>query len=388
MSMNKKVFAIDIRLIGKKRTGDEAVFFHLTREIVHLDTENEYHLLTDVKDETTLIEIAKRLDITHKPNVKIISLQARNRFSWNLFVVPMYLLRKKIDIFHTQYIAPFFVPRRTRLFIHIHDVSFCVYPEMIRKSDRFFLSLFIPHALRRANEIITPSQFTKDEIIKYYKVPEKKIRVIYNGIGDEFLKVDILSYEHTEYLRKKYHLPYHFILSVGTLQPRKNIPFLLEVFSSLRKRLPETKLVIVGNRKAYHIDPRIDEVIQEKKLDDDVIFPGFIDVEDLPLLMSMAEIFVFPSLYEGFGIPLLEAMSQNVPVCASDIPSLREVGGKAVVYFDPVNLDSCEEILYNLYTNKTLKEGLKQAGQERVKLFLWKESSVLLLEEYKKTFIK
>jgi len=382
--MNKKIFAIDIRLIGKKRTGDETVFFHLTKELIRLDSENEYHLLTDEMNEDVLADITERLDIAHNSNVKIVSLRARNRFIWNLLTVPKYLFQNTIDVFHTQYIVPFFVPRRTKLVTHIHDVSFCAYPDMIGKGDRFFLAILIPYALRRADTIITPSQFTKDEIVKYYNVSEEKIVVIYNGIGEEFTKPHIFSSENGVLLKEKYRLPEHFILSVGTLQPRKNLPFLIEAFALLKKRLPEIKLVIVGNRKAHHIDPRIDQTILTYNLTSDVIFPGFIDAEDLPNFISMTHVFVFPSLYEGFGIPLLEAMSQTVPVCASDIPSLREIGGEAVLYFDPTKLASCEESLYNLCTNEALRESIKEAGRERMKLFSWEKSAVLLLEEYKK----
>lgn len=384
MNMNKKIFAIDIRLIGKKRTGDETVFFHLTKEIIRIDPVNEYRLLTDAVASDVLEEIANRLDCVRRSNVQIVSLPARNRFTWNLFVVPMYLFKNKIDIFHTQYIVPFFVPRRTKLITHIHDVSFCAYPEMISAIDRFFLSLLIPYALRKARTVITPSQFTKDEIIKYYHISGEKIKVIYNGLGKEFLHPLPRSSEEIASIKKKYHLPSQFIISIGTLQPRKNIPFLLHAFANLQKRLPYMKLVIVGKKDAHHIDPRIERAILQYGLEDKVIFSGFIDQQDLSEVIRLAQIFVFPSLYEGFGIPLLEAMSQNVPVCASSLPSLYEVGGDAVSYFDPLRLASCEESLYNLCTDEAFRKALQIAGNKRIQLFSWEKSAVFLLEEYKK----
>lgn len=376
--------AIDIRLLGKKRTGDEAVFFHLTKEILKIDTTNQYLLLTDETVTTKVASLYARLECIGQTNVEIVTLSARNRFTWNFFVLPKYLFQNKVDILHTQYILPIFSPQRTKTVTHIHDVSFCAYPELIGWTDRLFLSLLIPRSLKRAALIIAPSRFTKDEIVKYYAIPEEKITVVPNGIGEEFLENKGENEADSLAIKNKYGLPEQFILSVGTLQPRKNIPFLIEAFALLKKRIPQMKLVIVGNKKAHHTDTNIEKTIIEKNVQDDVIFPGFIDQDDLPKVIRMAKVFAFPSLYEGFGIPLLEAMSQSVPVAASDIPSLREVGGDAVAYFDPASLASCEETLYNLCTHQTVRERLQLAGNERVKLFSWKKSALFLLDSYKK----
>jgi glycosyltransferase involved in cell wall biosynthesis len=178
---------------------------------------------------------------------------------------------------------------------------------------------------------------------------------------------------------------------VGTLQPRKNIPFLIESFAKLSARLrnagtnePDVRLVLVGNRAAHHTDPRIETVIAAHDISDSVVFPGFIDQADLPYIIRLADMFVFPSLYEGFGIPLLEAMSQGVPVAASDIPSLREVAGESALYFDPASIANCEEKLYTLFIDPKQKEVLIQRGKERVRSFSWQESADLLCNEYNK----
>lgn len=384
MNIPKTTIAIDIRLLGKKRTGDEAVFFHLTKEILKIDTTNQYLLLTDETVTTKVAFLYARLECIGQTNVEIVTLPARNRFTWNFFVLPKYLFQNKIDIFHTQYIVPLFSPKRTKIITHIHDVSFCAYPELIGWADRLFLFLLIPRSLKRAALIIAPSQFTKDEIVKYYAIPKEKITVIPNGIGEEFLENNGENEADSLAIKNKYGLPEQFILSIGTLQPRKNIPFLIHAFALLKKRIPQMKLVIVGNKKAHHTDKNIEKTLIEKSTRDDVIFPGFINQDDLPKVIRMAKVFAFPSLYEGFGIPLLEAMSQSVPVAASDIPSLREVGKDAAMYFNPTSLASCEETLYNLCTHQTVRERLQLAGNERVKLFSWKESAFFLLDSYKK----
>jgi len=384
MDTTEMTFAIDIRLLGKKRTGDEAVFFHLTKELLKIDTVNRYRLLTDETLPTKVASLYARLDCIGQNNVEIVSLPARNRFTWNFFVLPKYLFRNKIDVFHTQYILPFFSPKRTKIITHIHDVSFCAYPELIGWSDRFFLALLIPRSLRRAQLIIAPSRFTKDEIIKYYRIPEEKIAVIHNGIGEEFLEKIERDTEKENALRKKYGLPEHFIISVGTLQPRKNIPFLIDAFALLQKRLPEMKLVLVGNKDAHHTDMNIEGMIVSRGVEGNVFFPGYVDKGDLPAVIRLAEVFAFPSLYEGFGIPLLEAMSQSVPIASSDIPSLREIGGEAVVYFDPASIAHFEETLYTLCTHQEVREKLQSAGNERIKLFSWEKSALFLYDIYKK----
>lgn len=370
--------AIDIRLLGKKRTGDEAVFFNLTKELLALDQEHEYWLLTDEKDPSVLLQLQNRLGCVDQKNVRIMSLSGKNRFLWNLVTLPWFLFRHRVDAYHTQYILPLCIPKRTRVLLHIHDVSFKAYPELIGWKDRFFLALLIPRSLRRASRILVPSQFTKDEIQRYYGTAEEKIVVIPNAVSDAFL---VTSVGETA-LQEKYSLPKQFILFVGTLQPRKNIPLLIRAFAEVTKRIPDIELVIVGNRQGHHFDSAIDSVIEELDLSMKVHFPGYIAEQDLPGVMRCASLFVFPSFYEGFGIPLLEAMSQNVPVACSDIPCLREVAGDAAQYFDPMSVASCQEKLYTLLIQKELRESVVTLGKSRSGFFSWKKSATLLSQVY------
>lgn len=370
--------AIDIRLLGKKRTGDEAVFFNLTKELLALDQEHEYWLLTDEKDPSALLRLQKRLGCVNQKNVQIVVLPGKNRFLWNLVTLPWFLFRHCVDVYHTQYILPLCIPKRTRVLLHIHDVSFKVYPELIGWKDRLFLALLIPRSLRRASRILAPSQFTKDEIQRYYGTAEEKIVVIPNAVSDVFL---VTSVEETV-LKEKYSLPKQFILFVGTLQPRKNIPLLIRAFSEVTKRIPGIELVIVGNRQGHHFDRAIESTLKELHLSTQVHFPGYIAEEDLPGVMRHASLFVFPSFYEGFGIPLLEAMSQNVPVACSDIPCLREVAGDAAQYFDPMSVASCQEKLYTLLIQKELRESAVTLGKSRSDFFSWKKSAMLLSRVY------
>lgn len=370
------VIAIDIRLLGKKRTGDEMVFRYLARELVKLEHEVKLLLLTDETDPDKIGAIREELGTEGRANVEIISLPAGNRYSWNFSAVPKFLRSRKVDIFHTQYILPFFVPKRTRLFVHIHDISFKVFPEMIGWKDRIFLSLLIPRSMRIADRILAPSEFTKAEIIRRYRVAEERIVVIPNAAGDEFLspasEADVMR------VREKYSLPEKFVLAVGTMQPRKNIAFLVRAFAEAGKRIPDLALVLVGKRFGYRYDLEIEHAIDGLLSPEKVIFPGYVDDADMPALYAGARAFAFPSHYEGFGIPILEALSQGTPVAASDIPPSREVAGAAACFFDRQSVASAAEMLYNVIIDENFRSQLSAQGKDRVRFFSWEKSARLL----------
>jgi glycosyltransferase involved in cell wall biosynthesis len=177
---------IDIRNIGKKRTGDEAVFFNLVKNLANIDSKNDYFLFTDITGKVILQKIIAELGIANKPNFKIISLKCPNKFIWNAWILPGYLKNSPVDVYHTQYITPFFVPKKVKIITTIHDISFNFFPRFIKWRDLFFLKTLIPTSLKKADKIIAVSQFTKGEIIKYYKINPNKVEVVCNAVGDNF----------------------------------------------------------------------------------------------------------------------------------------------------------------------------------------------------------
>jgi len=377
-----KTIAIDIRLVGRNRTGDEAVFRNLTREILALDRSDQYLLLTDKGDRESLARIGEILGKEGKlpENAKVVSLPARSRYSWNFFRVPLFLLKEKTDIFHTRYILPSFVPRRTKVVAHIHDVSFRAFPGYIGVADRIFLALFIPRTMKRSDLIVAPSRFTKDEIVSRYGVPAEKISVIGNAIAPAFLIEP--TPEDLARARSRNGLPDSFILSVGTMQPRKNIPLLIRAFARIRKDFPDLRLVLVGGRGGRHYDEAIDAAIEEEGLADSVIFPGYVPQEDMPALFRLARILAFPSRYEGFGIPILEAFAAGTPVAASDIPPFREVGAEAALFFDPTDIATCAESLYTLLIDENARTRGERSGKDRLAKYSWTESAQKILSCY------
>jgi len=374
---------IDIRNIGKQRTGDEVVFFNLVKNLAEIDinNENKYLLFTDITDTTVLQYIGVKLGVENEKNFQIVSLKSPNKFIWNLWTLPQYLKKNPIDVYHTQYITPFFVPKNIKIITHIHDVSFNAYPEFIKKSDLFFLKLLIPKSLKRADKIVAVSKFTKQEIIKYYKINPEKIEVVYNAVGENFLQSDYSGNELFE-IRKKYNLPEEFILYIGTLQPRKNIPMLISAFARVKEKNPGIKLVLAGNKNAHNFDSNIDKEIERLKISDSIIFSGFVDEKDKSALFQLANIFIFPSLYEGFGIPILEAMSQKIPVLVSDIPVHHEIADNGALYFNPESVDEASKKLYNILADENLREKLINLESMRLYFFSWKKSAEKMLEIY------
>ncbi|KKQ51431.1 MAG: putative glycosyltransferase [Parcubacteria group bacterium GW2011_GWD2_38_11] len=371
---------IDIRLIGKKRTGDEVVVFNLVKSFAQIGTDHRFKLFTDIADAVMLKEISEQLGIAGKDNFEIISLSTKNKFVWNFWTLPQYLKKNPVDVYHTQYITPFFVSRKVKIVTIVHDISFNFFPQFIKFLDLFFLKILIPLSLKRADKIVGVSQFTKDEIIKYYKVNPEKVEWIHNSISEEFAKT--IEAQNLAFIREKYHLPENFILYLGTLQPRKNVSHLVAAFARIKDSLGGTKLVICGNIEGHNTDAQIKKNVAKFNLEKDVVFPGFIDEQDKVAVFALAHTFVFPSLYEGFGIPVLEAMSRGVPVLCSNIPSLKEIAETSALFFDLQSLDDFSKKLYDISMDNDLRSELIRLGKQRVGFFSWEKSAHKMLAIY------
>ena len=391
---------IDIRLIGKKQTGSEAVFFNLVKNLASIDRTNNYLLFTDMADQKVLKKIKKDLDIADKNNFEVVSLTRpsgtlsqrergiwkkifRNKFSWNFWTLPTHLRKNPVDMYLTQYITPFFVPKKIKIATIIHDISFVRYSQFIKFFDLFFLRTLIPVSLRRADKIIGVSKFTRQEIIDYYRAKPQKVDYIYNAVSEDFLKADV-SWKKIEAVREKYQLPEKYILYIGTMQPRKNIPILIDAFAKLLSKpakLDSIKLVIAGG-KGHNYDTGIDAAIKKHGLEKRVLFTGFVDEEDKAAVMSAAEVFCLPSLYEGFGIPILEAMSAGVAVVSSDIAPHREIAQEAALFFDPGSSSELSEKLLEVLNNNKQKASLARKGKLQAQKFSWRNTA----EKMKKIF--
>jgi len=294
-----------------------------------------------------------------------------------------------VDLFHaTEHLLPRFSSVRT--VFTLHDLIFLFHPETHKPLNRWFLTLMMPRFLRVADAVIAVSECTKRDAIRFYGIPEEKITVIYEGVNPRFRPADP---EAIAAVRARYSLPEHFILYVGTIEPRKNLAALLEAFHhllatcSLRPApcdlLPATcdlRLVIVGKRGWLY--EGFFHRLRELGLEDRVIFTGYVPDEDLPAIYSAADLFVFPSLYEGFGLPVLEAMACGTPVVCSDTSSLPEVAGDTALLVDPTDVRALAAAMERALTDEHLRAEIRARGLGRAGHFTWEKAARGTLEVY------
>ena len=287
---------------------------------------------------------------------------------WTQFALPLnlFLSPKKPDVFFSpSHYAPRFSPVPTA--ISIMDLSYIHFPELFTKHDLYQLVNWTKYSAKNARKIFTISNFSRDDIIKTYGKDPKDVITTYLGIKQ------VLSMEE---LKKKFGIDGNYILFVGTLQPRKNITKLIEAFSKLKTK--NIKLIIVG--KKGWLWEEIIQAPEKYNVTDRVKFLDFVSDEDLPSLYKHATCFVLPSLYEGFGLPVLEAMKYGCPVIISNVSSLPEVGGDAAFYFDPQNTDEIAQKIDQVVSDKNLRQEMIEKGYNQVKKFSWEKTAKQTLE--------
>ena len=285
------------------------------------------------------------------------------------------------DIFHaTNHLLAHF--SRARTVFTLHDLIFLRYPEYHLPRNRWYLTFAIPRYLRAADVVITPSECSRQDAIKAYGLPESKIRVIYEAPAPYFKP--ITDQTAPAEVRQKYNLPEKFILHVGTIEPRKNLNRLLDAFKPLLQDWPDLHLVLIG-KKGWLYEPFFQH-LRNLGLEERVVFPGYIDEADLPACFQLAEVFAFPSLYEGFGLPPLEAMACGAPVVSSNSSSLPEVIGEAGLLIDPTNTAELAAALRRVLSDDALKSELGQRALARAKQFSWVNAVDALQEVYRSLY--
>jgi len=286
---------------------------------------------------------------------------------WSQIFLPFHLLfRSDIDVFFAPaHYAPRFL--KQPVVVTIHDLSYIKYPNEFLKKDLYKLNHWTKYSVMNARKIIAVSKTTKKDILHTFPLPEERVSVIYNG----FRKANRSQTFSSEVLKRYDVSPKKYLLHVGTLQPRKNIPTLIEAFKEFRKQQSDFKLVLIG-KKGWMFD-EIYTKVQELNLTDHVIFTGYESDDVVTIFYKNAFCFVLPSYYEGFGIPLLEAMSSGCPIITSHASSLPEIGGEACLYFDPNDQNDLLEKLEKLIADKTLYSTLISRGKKRVKDFSWEK---------------
>jgi glycosyltransferase involved in cell wall biosynthesis len=300
---------------------------------------------------------------------------------WNRLHIPLPIeaFVGKVSLYHaTDFVLPPSLPN-TRTLLTVHDLSFVRVPETASPALKAYLDIVVPRSVRRADHLLADSQATKDDLIALYNTPADKITVLLSGVDPRFERVNDLSQQIA--VRTKYNIDHRpYIFAVGTVQPRKNYIRLMQALAALRAQGKDISLVIAGGR-GWLEDP-IYQAIQDLDLQNHVNFIGFADDSDLPTLYSAALCLAFPSLYEGFGLPILEAMKCGTPVVTANVSSLPEVAGTATLLVDPYDVEALTHALQRIIEDHSLRQHLVTSGYAHAKSFTWERAARQLLSIY------
>lgn len=300
------------------------------------------------------------------------------RFLLEQVGIPFLLLKHRIDVVHSLHYSFPLVRPRGRQVVTFHDTTFIDMPEVHEKIKVLYFGFFMNAAVRMADSVIFVSYSAQRDCNARLGPPRGLSTVIHHGKSEAF-RPD-LDPELLRRIKQKYGLRQDFILFIGTIEPRKNLPQLVTAFQSLAKAHPNLVLVIAG-KKGWMYDSLF-ETIRRLKMESRVIFTGFLPEEDKPFLLSAATVFVYPSLYEGFGIPVLEALACGVPTVTSNTSSLPEVAGKAAIMIDPQNAAEIADALERLLSDSDLRSRLIEEAAHQAAKFNWKKTASETLNAY------
>lgn len=374
--MDDKVLhiAIDAHAVGTGLAGNETYIANLIEALAEIDTANRYTLYVTRREAVERFRnrwpnFTTRLTWPHTPLVRIpITLSAELR-------------RRPVDLLHVQYTAPPFAP--CPVIPTIHDLAFEHLPETFKRRSFMQLRLTVRRTARRAAHIITVSEFSRRDITQTYGIAPERITVTPEAAPKHFAPVTDAS--EIERVRARYLIDGDYILAVGSIQPRKNLVRLLAAYSDLLRartgaKLP--RLVLVGKR-AWLYEETL-RTANEYGLTSDVIFTGYVPEKDLPALYSGALCFVYPSYFEGFGLPPLEAMKCGTPVITGNRTSLPEVVGDAGLMVDPFESSAIASAIGRLVDDPNLRQTLRERGLKRATEFDWHETARLTLKAYER----
>jgi glycosyltransferase involved in cell wall biosynthesis len=356
---------IDAHHVNGKPQGSRTYLIQLIRALVEVG-DDDFLVYSFRPEETRGLFPSARLG--HR---RVFPESARLRLP---FVVPALAIRDRLDVLHSQYLAPplSIVPD----VVTIHDVLFETHPELFADAFSKRSVELIRRSARRARVVLTVSEFSRQAILEHYRISEDKVVVTPNAVDTRAFRP---NGGPPSGVRDRYGLRHPFILSVGRIEPRKNLTRLFRSFARVRKRLGSDLLLVVVGAADFHAR----EIVAEAR-DESTLFLGPVSDEDLPSLYREAEALAYPSLVEGFGMPILEAMACGTPVLTSRRGALPEVGGEAVLFVEPEDEASIDAGLERILTDSALRETLRRAGPERAGTFSWQETARLTLSAYRR----
>jgi len=372
---------IDIRcLMNRNYSGVAEYTYNLLDNIFKIDNQNKYFLFYNSQK-----DISANLPRFDYPNVELRGFNYPNKFfnfSLRFFKKPQIdKLMGELDIFYTPNFNFLSLSTQPNKIITAHDISFTFFPKFFSKKRVLWHKFINPQdLLKLQNKIITVSQNTKNDLIKHYNIRGDKIKVIYSGVDHNLYKKLEDSDPKFQKVIKNYKLPENFILYLGTIEPRKNIETVIEAFSKLKtdKKFTNLSLVIAGDKGWKY--KRVFKTAANSIYSKDINFIGYVEREDKPYLYNLAKIFIFPSFYEGFGLPVLEAQACGTPVITSLNSSLNEISNNSAYLINSDYVNQLKNAVCNLLTNQNLAAEYSKKGIANSQKFNWVKTAKTTLE--------
>jgi glycosyltransferase involved in cell wall biosynthesis len=359
---------IDVHSIGSHKGGNETYYRELIRELVKVRCDHRFFLY--------YTNPATREQIAGDDRIVLERLSPAHPALRIPFTIPRRSRLDQLDVFHAQFIVPPFLKCKT--VTTIPDIAYEHYPEFFPAHQRALLKILVRESAKRADHIITVSEYSKRDLVQTYGIREEKITVTYEGAGEEFAPLD--REKSREVLARKYRIDGDFVLYLGRLQGRKNLMRLVNAYARTRKLGFPHKLVLAGQQDSL-FQPVLSR-IQELRLENNILLPGYVAAADVPAFYNAAEVFVYPSIYEGFGLPIAEAMACGTPVVTSRGSSLDEVASDAAVLVDPLDELSIAEALNRVLADPELRKRLGHAGLKRSRQFSFENAARQTISVY------
>jgi glycosyltransferase involved in cell wall biosynthesis len=360
---------LDIHQIGARQTGNETYLRNLLEQFSALSEPHDlrlYHTGSVTSPDPAWRGVLRQIK-PHTPFLRI------------PFSFPAALWTDKVDLAHFQYVAPPVCPCPT--VVTVHDISYEFLPQFFRTAERLRMKALIPPSARRAREVLTVSEYSRRQLIEHYRLSPDKVTATLLGVSPRFRVIADEGWLDAQLARFDLRTPY--LLGVGNLQPRKNLPRLIRAFARLKAKGLPHQLVLVG--QAAFRGHEVEAEIASRGLQNDVLLTGYVTEDELIALYNRATAFSYPSLYEGFGLPVIEAMACGVPVVTSNVSSIPEVAGDAAVLIDPQSEDELYCALMDVLSDPDRQRSMREKGLNRVPLFDWRKTAQQTLDIYRRS---
>lgn len=359
--------AVDAHMVGEHESGNETYVVNLLRALAEDPAGNTYQVLTPHPDRLrAILALPTSATIVRvRPAVSVLRIP---------FGIPNAVRQHRSQVLHVTYVAPPVVSCPT--VVSVHDLSYLAYPQSVSPRTRVILTVLVRASVRRAARVIAISAFTRKDLVTRYGIAEDKIAVIHLAAGPAF---QVLDDARSQRLPEGVSEPY--VLAVGNLEPRKNLARLIEAFAAVaREPGVTTKLVLVGKSKGQA--DSLARLVGQHGLRERVVFTGFVEEDQLVLLYNRAALFIYPSLYEGFGFPPLEAMACGCPVVASNVTAIPEVLGDAALLVDPMSVSAMAEAMRDVLRRDELARDLRARGLRQAARYSWARAAQQTREVY------